>query len=118
MNDSSAELRTEMVKITRPETPGRSMDAHLALPSASGPFPGVVVIHEIFGLNENSRAIVGRFAAEGYASMAVDLFSTGNRVACLIRIIYGMMFRPLRNGVVDDIPTELSNRRPLRSTLR
>ena len=103
MNGSTTEMPTESITVTNPEAPGRSMDTHLALPSGSGPFPGVVVIHEIFGLNQNIRDVVGRFAAEGYAAMAVDLFSTGNRVACLIRIMYGMILRPLKNGVLGDL---------------
>jgi carboxymethylenebutenolidase len=43
----------------------------LALPDGAGPCPGVVVIHEAFGLNENIRDICRRFAAEGYAALGV-----------------------------------------------
>jgi carboxymethylenebutenolidase len=79
------------------------MEAYLAMPDGEGPFPGVVVIHEIFGLNENIRQIARRFAEEGYAALPVDLFSTGSRVACLLRIFHGMLLRPLANGVVADL---------------
>ena len=79
------------------------MAAYLALPDGEGPFPGIVVIHEIFGLNENIRQIAQRFSREGYATLAVDLFSTGNRVACMLRIFYGMLMRPLANGIVADL---------------
>jgi carboxymethylenebutenolidase len=43
--------------------------SHLALPDGRGPFPGVVVVHEASGLNDNIRDICGRFAAEGYAAL-------------------------------------------------
>ena len=33
---------------------------YLALPDAHGPHPGVVVIHEVYGLNENIKDIAGR----------------------------------------------------------
>ena len=82
---------------------GQPMEAYLALPYGEGPFPGVVVIHEIFGLNENIRQIAQRFSGEGYAALALDLFSTGGRVACLLRIFHGMLLRPLKNGVVADL---------------
>lgn len=66
-------------------------DAYLARPEGDGPFPGVVVIHEIFGLNENIRDIARRFANEGYAALAVDLFSNQNRMICMARFMGGMM---------------------------
>jgi dienelactone hydrolase len=48
--------------------------AYLALPDGAGPHPGIVVVHEAFGLNDNIRGICRRFAAEGYAALGVDLF--------------------------------------------
>ena len=63
----------------------------------------MVVIHEIFGLNENIREIADRFAGQGYAALAVDLFSTANRVICMMRIMHGMLIRPIKNGVVGDL---------------
>lgn len=63
----------------------------LALPDGPGPHPGVVVIHEIYGLNDNIRDITGRLAAEGYASLAVDLFSDRNRVFCMARLMGGSL---------------------------
>lgn len=79
------------------------MEAYLSLPEGEGPFPGIIVIHEIFGLNENIRQIARRFSLEGYAALAVDLFSTDSRLACLLRIFHGMILRPLANGVVGDL---------------
>lgn len=69
--------------------PSRQLDlrGHLALPEAPGPHPGVVVIHEVYGLNDNIREITGRLAAEGYASLAVDLFTGRNRVICMARLM-------------------------------
>src|ERR1700681_3060569 len=65
--------------------------AYLALPDAAGPLPGVVVIHEAYGLNENIKDIAGRFANEGYAALAVDLFSGRNRTICMTRYMAGML---------------------------
>jgi carboxymethylenebutenolidase len=64
---------------------------HLALPDGPGPHPGVVVIHEAFGLNDNIKDISARFAEQGYAALAVDLFGGRNRAVCMARYMTGML---------------------------
>ena len=45
---------------------GESPDtSYLALPDGAGPFPGVVVIHEASGLNDNIRDICARNRRRG-----------------------------------------------------
>ncbi len=39
--------------------------------------PGVIVIHEWWGLNDNIRSTTERLAAEGYVALAVDLYRGG-----------------------------------------
>ena len=69
-----------------------SLDAaYLALPDGAGPHPGIVVVHEAFGLNDNIRGICRRLAAEGYAALGVDLFQGRNRAACMARMFLGAM---------------------------
>jgi carboxymethylenebutenolidase len=65
--------------------------SYLALPDGAGPFPGVVVVHEAFGLNDNIRDICARFAEEGYAALGVDLFAGRSRASCMARMFAGMM---------------------------
>lgn len=65
--------------------------SYLAVPDGAGPFPGVVVIHEASGLNDNIRGICGRFAGEGYAALGVDLFEGRNRAVCMARMFVGGM---------------------------
>jgi carboxymethylenebutenolidase len=100
-------MHAEPTKIAGAGPSGRSLDAYRVVPDGTGPFPGVVIIHEIDGLNENIRDIARRFAAEGYVALAVDLFSGGNRALCLMRIFEGMLVRPLRNDVVRQLQTAL-----------
>jgi len=42
------------------------------------PLPGVIVIHEWWGLNDRVRATADRIAAEGYVVLALDLFAGGS----------------------------------------
>jgi carboxymethylenebutenolidase len=69
--------------------------AYLAVPFGSadnkGPWPGVVVIHEAFGLNADTRAHADRLAALGYLALAPDLLDGKFWVRCI-----QSMFRQLR----------------------
>lgn len=47
---------------------------YLAHPRGDGPFPGVIVIHEWWGLNDWIKQQAERFAERGYAALAVDLY--------------------------------------------
>lgn len=75
-----------------PSASGRPMRAALALPSATAPRPAVIVIHEIFGLNDDIRRITGRFADLGYVALAVDLYDIGGpRALCVMRTLVSAM---------------------------
>lgn len=50
---------------------------YLALPAGPGPFPGVLLVHEWDGLVDRIKQMADAMAAEGYAALAVDLFSGG-----------------------------------------
>ena len=81
---------------------------YLVRPEGAGPFPAIVVIHEIFGLNENIKDIARRFADEGYAALAVDLFVGRNRVVCMFRLFGQLQFNPLNNSSIDNLQAALS----------
>src|SRR2546426_6013171 len=53
-----------------------SIPAYLARPSGDGVWPGVVVIHDLFGLMDHTRDIAERFAYEGYVALAPNLFAS------------------------------------------
>ena len=77
------------IRIPGPQ--GASMGAYLAKPSTPPPWPGVVVLHEAFGLNDDIRSIADRFAGEGYLALAPDLFSWGLTARCLVAAFRAMM---------------------------
>lgn len=51
------------------------VQGHFAEPTAPGDYPGVVMIHEWWGLNDNIRDMAERLAGEGYRVLAVDLYN-------------------------------------------
>ncbi|GIK38764.1 MAG: putative carboxymethylenebutenolidase [Chloroflexota bacterium] len=57
------------------EMQGQSNSGYLALPGGAGPWPGVVVIQEWWGLDEHIKSIADRFAGEGFAALAPDLYN-------------------------------------------
>jgi len=54
---------------------GARVSGYLAKPKKfHGKLPGLIVIQEWWGLNDNIRAMARRFAGEGYVVLAVDLY--------------------------------------------
>jgi len=47
---------------------------YLAVPEGDGPFPALVIIHEWNGLVDRIRQVADDFAAEGYVTLAADLY--------------------------------------------
>lgn len=55
---------------------GVPVEGYLVRPKQSrGRLPGLIVIHEWWGLNDNVRDEAARLAAEGYVVLAVDLYA-------------------------------------------
>jgi carboxymethylenebutenolidase len=74
-----------MPDITFPVADG-AWPGYLAVPAAGappGPWPGVVVIHEAFGLNDDIRAKADEFASRGYLALAPDLFDGRSWIRCI-----------------------------------
>lgn len=86
-----------------------SLEGYLALPerTATEEYPGVVVVHEFFGLNDNIRGVADRLAGEGYVALAVDLFAERKRSACMTRFIKGMLTNSLDHGAIRDLKASL-----------
>jgi carboxymethylenebutenolidase len=62
-------------EVTYVQIGGAPVRGYFAKPKgAKGDLPGLIVIHEWWGLNDNVRAMTRRLAGEGYQALAVDLF--------------------------------------------
>ncbi|HSP55525.1 MAG TPA: dienelactone hydrolase family protein [Dehalococcoidia bacterium] len=66
-----APVHTEMVSFS---SNGDRVDGLLARPEGSGPFPGVIVIQEWWGLDDHIKDVAARLAAVGFAALAPDLY--------------------------------------------
>lgn len=69
----------------------RRLRGYLASPAGTGPWPAVVMIHEIFGLDDVMRGHADRLAGLGYLTLAVDLFSAGSTARCLVTTMTTMI---------------------------
>ena len=71
-------------------TPTSTHQAALCLPDAGNPpFPGVVVIHDIYGFSADLKRHCQRFADAGYAAIAPDLYK-GGRPGCVVKTLTSM----------------------------
>ncbi|MEP6984344.1 MAG: dienelactone hydrolase family protein [Chloroflexota bacterium] len=85
-----------------------NLSGYLALPPGEGKFPGVVVIHEAYGLNDNIKEITRRFAEAGYAALAVDLFAGRNQMVCMARFMANMLLlNSLNHAGIRDLKISL-----------
>lgn len=82
---------------------GIQLSGFTARPEGNGPFPAVVVIHEAFGLNDNIKGVVRRFANEGYAALAADLFAGRNQMVCMARLFSGLLFNSLNHEGIQNL---------------
>ena len=69
------------------------LQAYRAVSASEGPWPGLVLVHEIFGLDDEMRRHADRLAAMGFLVLAPDLLARGRKVACLAQTM-----RALRRG--------------------
>ncbi len=72
--DATMEIETRDVEYA--EINGKVIKGYLAAPKSEpgAKYPGLVLIHQWWGLNDNMREYAEQFAKQGYVALAVDLY--------------------------------------------
>ncbi len=84
----------------------RKIPGYWAMPEGKGPFPTVVVVHEIFGLHEHIRDLCRRLAKKGFLAVAPYLYSRQGDVMHMKEvndIINKVIFKVIRSEVNQDL---------------
>jgi carboxymethylenebutenolidase len=69
---------------------GRPIDIEVYRPEGPGPWPGVVLLHELFGLTANVRKDAADLAKHGYLTWAPDLYTGKTRTKYCIRTFFSV----------------------------
>ena len=77
MAERAPGTEVEGVNVSYATVEGKVISGYLARPADAEALPGIVVIHEWWGLNDNIRSMADRLAGQGYSALAVDLYEGG-----------------------------------------
>lgn len=81
----------DLSDLSRVQGGSRRLSAYVARPAGDGPWPGVVMVMEIFGVNDGMRAHAERIAGWGYVVIVPDLYSDGGARRCLAATMRSLM---------------------------
>lgn len=85
------------------DAPAGPLEALLAVPSAgTGPWPGVVLVHDVFGFTDDLKTNARRVADAGYVVLAPRLYGRGGP-SCVPAVLRAMLTK--KGDAVDDLHT-------------
>ncbi|MCP5156266.1 MAG: dienelactone hydrolase family protein [Ectothiorhodospiraceae bacterium] len=108
MSADSASIKTETVTY---DAKGTQCKGYLALAGGTGPRPGVLVVHEWWGLDDYIRGRARMLAELGYNALAVDMYGGGQTASD------PQGAGALMNGVLGDVAAAEARLAAARATL-
>src|SRR5208283_3141006 len=82
-----------------------------AMPESGGPFPTVLVIHEVFGVHEHIKDVCRRWARLGYYAIAPELFARQGdaaKEADIAKLMAAIVARKSDAEVMSDLDATLA----------
>lgn len=61
-------------RVSIPAADGGRFTGYLAVPEGTGPWPGLLVLPEIYNANDHIRSVAAGFAAAGFLALAPDVY--------------------------------------------
>lgn len=92
---------------------GNTLLGYLATPEGPGPHPGVLMIHEWWGLNEGITVMAEALAAEGYVVLAPDAYR-GQVTGLFPRALWLRLTTP-QEQIFNDVDAGLAHLRSLKN---
>jgi carboxymethylenebutenolidase len=83
-------MKTKWITVSTADGP---MHAYLAEPDGAGPYSGILVLQEAYGVNHYVKSVVERLADEGYVALAPELF---HRSGTHVEVPYGDVERAMQ----------------------
>jgi carboxymethylenebutenolidase len=88
----------QTITINAPDGP---IDALLSVPAGTGPWPGIVLVHDAIGYGPDNERICRRVAEAGYIAIMPNMFARGGRARCIPRVFRELLTK--RGRALDDI---------------
>lgn len=76
-------MSVTQIDVAFPTADGRSLPGVLTVPAPPGGRAALLMIYEIFGMNDEMRRVARELAAEGWVVLIPDLFARGVRPLCV-----------------------------------
>lgn len=107
MNKHAIQIKLSYTSINRAGSNSQPLQAYQAQPTLDERLPAVLIIHEIYGLNDSIRNLAHNLAQAGYLALAADLFSGSSRLVRKAQALAGMAKRQLHHGIQSDLQAAL-----------
>ena len=94
---------------------GDTLAGELVAPAHGRPAPGIVILHDVWGLSDQYRNVARRIADAGFTALALDLYARGEKpgtpadMPAVMRFMNGL---PDRRVLADVRPRRLAARAP------